>query len=429
MAKIEHIKARQVLDSRGNPTVEADVFLEDGAMGRAIVPSGASTGAHEAHELRDHVEEVYRGLGVQKAVQNINGEIAQLLVRSEASEQVDIDRKLVDLDGTKTKGRLGANAILAVSLAVAKAEANSRGQYLFEYVGGLSRLKRVPLLPLPMCNLINGGRHASHSTDIQEFMIIPISAPAFSEALRMSSEIFHTLREVLVQAGYNTTVGDEGGFAPTVKKGNKEALELLMRAVELTGYIPGKDVVFGIDAASNEFLNEDGKYHLESEERILDVHELIEYYASLINEFPLVSIEDGLSENDWDGWKVLNERFGDDIQIVGDDFLVTNVSFLKRAIEEKAANAILVKVNQIGTLTETIDAVDTAHEAGWRAILSHRSGETEDTTIAHLAVGLSAGQIKTGSLSRSERIAKYNELLRIEEDLGEDAQFENWTNE
>ena len=426
MAKIALITARQILDSRGNPTVEADVFLEDGTMGRASVPSGASTGSHEAHELRDHAD-AYHGQGVLHAVQNVNGEIAEALIHSDASQQTDIDRKLVELDGTNTKERLGANAILAVSLAVAKAEAVSRGLYFFDYVRSLSRIERVPLLPLPLCNLINGGRHAAHSTDIQEFMILPIGAPTFSEALRMSSEIFHTLREVLTENGYNTTVGDEGGFAPTVKHGNKEALELLMRAVEMAGYIPGKEVAFGIDAAANEFKTEDGQYHLVSEDRILDTHELLDYYASLISEFPLVSIEDGLSEDDWDGWKVLNERFGAEIQIVGDDFLVTNVSFLKRAIKENAANTILIKANQIGTLTETIDAVDTAHEAGWHTILSHRSGETEDTTIAHLAVGLTAGQIKTGSLSRGERTAKYNELLRIEEDLGNDAVFEKWT--
>lgn len=426
MAKIAHIKARQLLDSRGNPTVEADVFLEDGSMGRAMVPSGASTGSHEAHELRDR-EDAFQGQGVLKAVQNINGEIAQALIRAEASRQTDIDRKMVELDGTKTKERLGANAILAVSLAVAKAQANTQGMYLFEYVGGLSRLAPVPLLPLPMCNLINGGQHASHSTDIQEFMILPVGASSFSETVRISSEVFHALRDVLIADGYNTTVGDEGGYAPTVKHGNKEALELLMRAVELAGYIPGKEVVFGIDAAANEFKMEDGKYHLVSEERVFETHELLDYYSSLISEFPLVSIEDGLSEDDWDGWKVLHERLGDEIQLVGDDLLVTNVSFLKRAIKEKAANAILIKVNQIGTLTETIDAVDTAHEAGWHTIISHRSGETEDTTIAHLAVGLSSGQIKTGSLSRGERTAKYNELLRIEEELGEKALFENWT--
>jgi enolase len=421
MAKISYIASRQILDSRGNPTVEADVYLEDGAMGRAAVPSGASTGSHEAHELRDGGD-AYGGQGVLQAVENASGEIARAVIGFEAGEQTRLDKTLIELDGTENKERLGANAILAVSLATAKAEANSRGQFLFEHIGTLSRLERTPLLPMPMCNLINGGRHASYSTDIQEFMVIPVSAPNFYEAIRMTSEVFHILKDILHEGGYPTTVGDEGGFAPAVKKGNKEALELLTRAVEQAGYEPGKDIAFGIDVAANEFFDTEN-YSLKNEERIFTANELIEYYESLIREFPLISIEDGLSEDDWDGWKILNERLGEEIQIVGDDLLVTNVSFLKRAITEKVANSILIKVNQIGTLTETIDAVDTAHEAGWNAIISHRSGETEDTTIAHLAVGLSAGQIKTGSLSRTDRIAKYNELLRIEEILGDEAEF------
>lgn len=424
MARIEFIHARQILDSRGNPTVEADVYVEGGILGRAAVPSGASTGSHEARELRDNGE-IYGGQGVLQAVQNINEEISEVILGFDVADQMKLDALLTELDGTPNKERLGANAILAVSLAAAKAEANARQQFFFDYVGGLSRIERVPLLPLPMCNLINGGRHAAHSTDIQEFMIMPGSAATFSDALRMSSEIFHALKDVLTEKGYNTTVGDEGGFAPQVKNGNKEALELLTQAVELAGYVPGDDVTFAIDAAANEFRDEDGRYNLASEDRILDTHEMIEYYNTLTTEFPLISIEDAFSEEDWDGWKILTERFGETIQLVGDDLLVTNVSFLKKAIEEKAANAILIKVNQIGTLTETIDAVDTAHEAGWQAIISHRSGETEDTTIAHLAVGLATGQIKTGSLSRTDRIAKYNELLRIEESLGENARFQS----
>lgn len=422
MAKITHIQARQILDSRGNPTVEADVFLEDGSQGRAAVPSGASTGSNEAHELRDGGD-AYHGQGVLHAVENIATEIADAVVGLDAGDQGALDRTLLELDGTPNKERLGANALLAVSLAVAKAEANAQQLFLFDYVGSLSRLERTPVLPIPMCNLINGGKHASNSTDMQEFMIIPVGAETFSDAVRMSAETFHTLREILAENGYDTTVGDEGGFAPAVKRGNKEALELLMHAVEQAGYIPGTDIAFGIDAAANSFFNGEN-YALQSEDRILNTHEMIDFYASLVQEFPLISIEDGLIEEDWDGWKVLQERLGNEIQIVGDDLLVTNVSFLKRGIEEKVANAILIKVNQIGTLSETIDAVDTAHEAGWRAIVSHRSGETEDTTIAHIAVGLATGQIKTGSMSRTDRIAKYNELLRIEETLDDKAVYE-----
>jgi len=401
--------------------VEADVFLDDGSLGRAAVPSGASTGSNEAHELRDG-DDLYEGMGVLQAVDNVAGEISRTLIGFDAEDQSTLDQKLIDLDGTKNKERLGANAILAVSLAAAKAQATSNGQFLFEYLSGLSRLERTPILPVPMCNLINGGKHAMNSTDIQEFMVIPIGAPTFSEGVRMVSEIFHVLHGVLSESGYATTVGDEGGYAPSVKSGNREALELLMKAVEQAGYEPGKDAMFGIDAAANEFFNE-GNYALKTEEHVFSSQELIEFYRSLIDEFPLISIEDGLSEYDWDNWKVLNERLGGDIQIVGDDLLVTNVEFLKRGIEEKVANSILIKVNQIGTLTETIDAIDAAHEAGWNAIVSHRSGETEDTTIAHLAVALSTGQIKTGSLSRTDRVAKYNELLRIEEVLGDEAVY------
>lgn len=425
MSTIASIVARQILDSRGNPTVEADVFLEDGSMGRAAVPSGASTGTHEAHELRDG-EDAYNGKGVRKAVGYVKGEIAEAVVGLDAGEQAQIDRTMIELDGTENKSRLGANAILAVSLAAAKAEALSRGQFLYEYVSGLSRIERTPLLPIPLCNLINGGQHAANSTDIQEFMILPVGANTFTDAVRMSAEVFHALKGVLKEEKYGTTVGDEGGFAPRVRNGNREALELLVRAVEQAGYRVGDDVAFAIDAAASEFQNDEGRYELATEERTLDSEDLIDFYGTLVQEFPLVSIEDGLAESDWEGWKSMTGRMGEVVQLVGDDLLVTNVSFLKRAIEERAANAILIKVNQIGTLTETVDAVDTAHEAGFAAVMSHRSGETEDTTIAHLAVGLATGQIKTGSMSRTDRVAKYNELLRIEESLGAGAEFARW---
>ncbi len=425
MAKIVQIQARQILDSRGNPTVEADVILADGSMGRAAVPSGASTGSNEAHELRDGGES-YGGKGVTKAVANVMGEIQDAVTGIDAGEQATLDRTMIDLDGTENKERLGANAILAVSLAAAKAEALARGQFLYEYVAGLSRIERTPLLPMPMCNLVNGGKHAANSTDIQEFMVLPVGARAFTDAVRMSAEVFHALRGVLADEGYGTTVGDEGGYAPHVRNGNREALDLLVRAIERAGYRPGDDIAFGIDAAASEFQAPDGRYVLSSEDRSLDQHEIIDLYASLIGEFPLVVVEDGLSETDWAGWTALTERLGDAVELVADDLLVTNVTFLKRAIEEKAGNAILIKVNQIGTLTETIDAVDTAHEAGWNTVVSHRSGETEDTTIAHLAVALATGQIKTGSMSRTDRVAKYNELLRIEEALGKDAVMAQW---
>lgn len=421
MSRITHIAARQILDSRGNPTVEADVYLEDGAMGRASVPSGASTGSKEAHELRDGGE-AYGGQGVLQAVENAQTIIAERVLGIDAENQYEVDKRMVDLDNTDNKSRVGANAILAVSLATAKAAASSRGVPLFKHVAGLSRIQRTPLLPVPMCNLINGGKHAEDSTDIQEFMILPISAGSMQNAVRMSAEVFHTLKDVLHEAGYRTTVGDEGGFAPAVREGNREALGLLMTAIERAGYAPGEDFTLGIDVAASTFFDGE-KYTLKSEGASFTVHELLDYYESLMDEFPLVSIEDGLEEEDWGGWQQMSVRLGDELQLVGDDFLVTNVTYLRRAIEKGAANAILIKPNQIGTLTETIDAVDTAHEAGWNAIMSHRSGETEDTTIAHLAVGLGTGEIKTGSFSRSDRIAKYNELLRIEELLGETAQF------
>jgi enolase len=420
MSKIAHIQARQVLDSRGNPTVEADVYVNEGIMGRAIVPSGASTGSKEACELRDGGD-AYGGKGVLKAVEHVQTTIRDAFVGKETN-QSKLDQALIELDGTDNKERLGANAILAVSLAFAKADALARGMYLFDYIAELSRIPRTPLMPIPMCNVINGGKHAAHSTDIQEFMILPIGANSFHEGLQMVTEIFHALGQRLADRGYGTTVGDEGGYAPHVKNGNREALELLLLGVQSAGYVPGEDVTFAIDAAASEF-NKSGDYVLETEGKTLTAHELLDYYELLAKEFPLVSIEDGLDENDWEGWQQMTERMGEFLQLVGDDFLVTNTLHLNRAIDTKAANAILIKPNQIGTLSETIDAVDTAHEAGWNAIVSHRSGETEDTTIAHIAVGLGTGEIKTGSLSRSDRVAKYNELLRIEEILGENAVY------
>jgi len=421
--KIRSIKAREVLDSRGNPTIEADVITGSGVVGRAIVPSGASTGAHEAHELRDGDKKRYGGKGVLKAVENVQGEIAEALVGMRVDDQAALDAKLIELDGTPNKTRLGANAILAVSLAAAKAAARVRGQPRYEYIRSLSKVDRPLTLPLPQCNIINGGAHTSwESTDIQEFMIMPVGAPSFREAVRMMAEVFHALKKVLETKGYGTTVGDEGGFAPKVKKGNGEALALIEEAVEKAGYKPGDDIVFALDAAASGFFS-DGKYKLAREDKILSSAEMVSWYADLQKKYPVASIEDGLAEDDWAGWRKLTAALGGATQIVGDDLLVTNVAFLERGIRERAANAILIKVNQIGTLTETIAAVDMAHTAGWRAVISHRSGETEDTTIAHLAVGLGTGQIKTGSMSRTDRVAKYNELLRIEEMLGDKAVF------
>jgi enolase len=419
---MQSLVAREILDSRGNPTVEVDVTLEDGSFGRAAVPSGASTGSHEAHELRDGDKARYRGKGVAKAVQNVVGEIAQAVVGTAFDTQAALDEALIALDGTPNKSRLGANAILGVSLAFAHATAASRKEPLFRYVVTLSKSPRKPVLPLPMCNIVNGGKHASGSTDIQEFMVMPVGAPSFKEALRMMTEVFHALGAVLHEKGYGTTVGDEGGYAPAVKHGNREALELISEAVSAAGYTLGADIVLALDVAATE-LYRDGKYHLVTEGRSLSSEEMVAFYQELAKDFPVRSIEDGLAEDDWDGWKTLTGSLGETTQLVGDDLLVTNVEFLRRGIAEQAANAILIKVNQIGTLTETVAAVDLAHEAGWRAVMSHRSGETEDTTIAHLAVGLGTGEIKTGSTSRSDRTAKYNELLRIEEMLGSDAEF------
>ena len=427
--KIKSIHARQILDSRGNPTVEADVILENDVLGRAAVPSGASTGTHEAVELRDGDKTKYLGKGVLKAVANVNGPIEKALRGKNADDQKKIDQLMIDLDGTENKSKLGANAILAVSLAVAKATAQSQDIPLYWYMNFLARADAVDktppkslTLPLPMMNIINGGRHADFATDIQEFMIMPVGAKSFSEALRMGAEVFHHLGKVLKTKGYETTVGDEGGYAPRVKNGNAEALDLIIQAVMNAGYTPGEEIVFALDVASSELLH-NGKYTLQAEKEIFSNLQMADWLRKLAENYPIVSIEDGMAENDWDGWKYLTNVLGKTTQLVGDDLLVTNTKFLERAIEEEVGNAILIKVNQIGTLTETIAAIEMAHAANWKSVISHRSGETEDTTIAHLAVGLETGQIKTGSLSRTERIAKYNELLRIEEELGNKAVF------
>ena len=421
--KITSVRAREILDSRGNPTVEADVILEDGTLGRAAVPSGASTGAHEAHELRDGDKSRYGGKGVSKAVENVRGEIAGAIVGKYAGAQSEIDAALIALDGTENKKRLGANAILSVSLATAHAIARAKKVPLYEYVRTLSSAPREPLLPLPQCNVLNGGSHTNwESTDIQEFMIMPVGAPTFREGVRMMTEVFHALKTVLKSKGYGTTVGDEGGFAPKVTGGNAEALALISEAIENAGYTVGKDIVFALDAAASEMF-ENNTYKLACEGTQRTSAEMVAWYGELQKKYPIRSIEDGLAEDDWEGWKQLTATLGASTQLVGDDLLVTNVKFLERGIREKAANAILIKVNQIGTLTETIAAVDMAHAAGWHAVISHRSGETEDTTIAHLVVGLGTGQIKTGSMSRTDRLAKYNELLRIEELLADKATF------
>ncbi len=414
MAMIQDILAREILDSRGNPTVEVDVVLEDGSFGRAAVPSGASTGAHEAVELRDK-DERYGGKGVRNAVMAVNDEIADTLTGLDAEEQTAIDETLIALDGTPNKARLGANAILGVSLAVAKASADSAGLPLFRYVGGVS----ARTLPVPMMNIVNGGAHADNPIDFQEFMIMPVGASSISEAVRCGAEIFHALKKTLAADGHNTNVGDEGGFAPNLPSA-VAALEYVSRAVEASGYKMGDEVVFALDTASTEFFK-DGRYHLDGEGRVLSSDELVAYYEQLCRDFPIVSIEDGMAEDDWDGWKSLNTVLGKTVQLVGDDLFVTNTERLSRGIEEGAANSILVKVNQIGTLTETLAAVDMAHRAGFTAVMSHRSGETEDSTIADLAVATNCGQIKTGSLARSDRLAKYNQLIRIEELLEDSA--------
>lgn len=408
---ISSITARQILDSRGNPTVEADVILRDGTLGRAAVPSGASTGAGEALELRDGDND-WGGKSVYQAVRNVNEIIAPALAGKDASDQTTLDSIMLTLDGTDNKSKLGANAILSVSLAAAKAAANAKKQPLWRYITDLTG--KSPSLPLPMMNVMNGGAHAAFATDIQEFMIICKGAKTFEETLKMGTEIFHALAKILKNHDYPTTVGDEGGYAPRVRSGNREPLTLLSEAITSTGYTLGSDVVFAMDAASSEFY-QDGRYELKCEGKSLSSEEMIDWLEALVNEFPIVSIEDGLAENDWSGWQQLRARIGDRIQLVGDDLLVTNTKLVQKAIDEHAANALLVKPNQIGSLTETIQAVSMAQDAGWNTVMSHRSGETEDTTISHLAVGLGCGQIKTGSLSRTDRIAKYNELLRIAE--------------
>ncbi len=413
---ITSIHARQIFDSRGYPTVECDVTLLDGCIGRAAVPSGASTGKREALELRDG-EAAFGGKGVTKAVANVNDTIAPALVNQDVADQRALDNKLLELDGTDNKGRLGANATLAVSLAYAKAMAVSKKQPLYAYVADLVGNKDCTL-PMPMLNILNGGKHAEGSTDIQEFMVMPVGADTFAKAMQMASEIYHTLGKVLKERGYATTVGDEGGYAPSVKGGSDEALQLISEAVAKAGYNLGEDVVLALDVASSELATEDG-YDFACEGQMYTTDQLISKYEDMVAKYPLASIEDGLSEDDWEGWKWQTERLGAKAQLVGDDLLVTNTKLLQKAIDEKAANAILIKPNQIGTLSETIDAVQMAKQAGWNTVMSHRSGETEDATIAHLAVGLSTGQIKTGSFSRSDRIAKYNELLRIAELLPE----------
>lgn len=411
MSAIIDIIARQILDSRGNPTVEVDVTLEDGAFGRAAVPSGASTGAHEAVELRDGGT-AYRGKGVTKAVDAVNGEIFQVLAGFDATEQLALDAAMIELDGTDNKGRIGANAILGVSLACAKAAAQSTGLPLYRYVGGTS----ARVLPVPMMNIINGGEHADNPIDIQEFMIMPTSAESIADAVRIGSEIFHTLKDELSAAGLSTSVGDEGGFAPNLSS-TRAALDFIMKAVEKAGYRPGEDVHLALDAASTEFF-EGGLYNLKGENAKLSNAEMADYLAALVDSYPIISIEDGMAEDDWEGWKMLTDKIGNRCQLVGDDLFVTNTRRLADGIAQGCANSILVKVNQIGTLSETIDAVDMAHRARYTSVMSHRSGETEDTTIADLAVALNCGQIKTGSLARSDRLAKYNQLIRIEEELG-----------
>ncbi len=417
MSAIVDLTAREVLDSRGNPTVECDVVLETGFIGRAAVPSGASTGTREAMELRDGDKSRFGGKGVLRAVEHVNTEITEAVMGLDATEQAFVDQTLIDLDGTPNKSRLGANAILAVSMAVAKAAAEEAGIPLYQYLGGFSARE----LPVPMMNVINGGAHANNILDMQEFMIMPVGAPSFHDALRYGAEVFQALKGILNDRGLPTTVGDEGGFAPNVAN-HEAALQLIVEAIEKAGYKPGEQVAIAIDPASSEFYK-DGKYHLEGEGLVLSSEEMIAFYDNWLGKYPIVSIEDGLAEQDWDGWKLLNARLGKKVQLVGDDVFVTNTAILKNGIADKLANSILIKVNQIGTLTETFAAIEMAKRAGWTAVVSHRSGETEDTTIADIAVATNAGQIKTGSLSRSDRIAKYNQLLRIEENLGETARF------
>ncbi len=418
MSEIIDIYAREILDSRGNPTVEVEVSLESGVMGRAAVPSGASTGEREALELRDGDKARYLGKGVLKAIEHVNEIIAVELIGWEASDQIGIDKKLLELDGTDFKSKLGANALLGVSMACAKAAAEDAGLPLYQYIGGANAKE----LPVPMMNILNGGEHADNNVDIQEFMIMPAGASSFKEALRMGAEIFHALKKVLASKGYNTSVGDEGGFAPNLKS-NEEALQVIMEAIAAAGYKAGEDVLLALDTAASE-LYEDGKYTLANEAQpVKSAADIVAFYADLVDRYPIVSIEDGMAENDWEGWKLLTDKLGDKIQIVGDDLFVTNTKILKEGIEKGIANSILIKVNQIGTLTETLEAIEMAKRAGYTAVVSHRSGETEDTTIADLAVATNAGQIKTGSLCRTDRVCKYNQLLRIEDELDDTAVF------
>ncbi len=419
MSAIIDIYAREVLDSRGNPTVEVEVYTEEGAFGRAIVPSGASTGAFEAVELRDGDKGRYLGKGVEQAVRNVNDTIADELIGEDVFDQVGIDRLMIELDGTPNKGELGANAILGVSLAVARAAADEMGMPLYEYIGGVNG----KVLPVPMMNILNGGEHADNNVDIQEFMVMPVGASSFKEALRIGAEIFHSLKAVLKEKGLVTSVGDEGGFAPNLSS-NEEALATIVDAIKAAGYKPGEEVRLALDVAATEMHTEDGKYNLKGEGKVLTTDEMIDWYSELIDKYPIISIEDGLDEEDWDGWKKITERLGDKIQLVGDDLFVTNTERLARGIEMGVANSILVKVNQIGTLTETLDAIELAKKHGYTAVISHRSGETEDTTIADLAVATNAGQIKTGAPSRTDRVAKYNQLMRIEDGLGDNARFD-----
>jgi enolase len=419
MTTIVDVYAREILDSRGNPTIEVDVELEGGAIGRAAVPSGASTGEHEAVELRDGDESRYMGKGVQKAVENVNDQIAPEIVGEDATDQVLLDKIMIELDGTPNKGNLGANAILGVSMAASKAAADTFGLPLYQYIGGTN----AKVLPVPMMNILNGGSHADNNVDLQEFMVMPAGAETFAESLRMGAEIFHNLKAVLKSKGYNTAVGDEGGFAPDLKS-NEEALQVIMEAIAKAGYKAGEQVFIAMDPASSEFYDkEKAKYILKSESKELGPDEMVDYYAKLVAKYPIVSIEDGMAEDDWDGWKKMTDKLGSKIQIVGDDLFVTNTNRLSRGISEGIANSILIKVNQIGSLTETLDAIEMAKTAAYTAVVSHRSGETEDSTIADIVVATNAGQIKTGSACRTDRIAKYNQLLRIEDNLGEVAQF------
>lgn len=420
MSVISNIVAREILDSRGNPTVEVDLTLSDGSFGRAAVPSGASTGTHEAVELRDGDKSRYLGKGVKKAVENTNTEIKQAIENKEFDQRT-LDEAMIKLDGTENKGRLGANAILGVSLAFAHASAESQNKKLYQYFSEIGKTNLPIQLPVPMMNILNGGKHAENSTDIQEFMIMPVGAPSFKEALRYGAEVFHALKKILAERGLNTSVGDEGGYAPSLPS-NAAAIEVILEAIKKAGYEPGKDISIAIDGAASE-LYVDNKYELSTEGKSLTSEEMVDFYADWVEKYPIVSIEDGLAEDDWDGYKLMTEKLGKKVQIVGDDLFVTNIKRLDKGIKEKAANSILIKLNQIGTVSETIDAINMAKEAGYTAVVSHRSGETEDTTIADFVVGLGTGQIKTGSLCRSERVCKYNQLLRIEEELGQNASF------